>query len=303
MVASNEVHASQHHAAVKNVYIFVNPTSGGYSSSCFDQTLRTLKAHGYDPTVFNVRTPADILAHCVAINQAVDPLVIVAAGDGTFNAVVNGLQPGTATLAVLPYGTSNVLAAELGIRTVKEGVARICAGESQSLSIGLLELNHLSRRFVLMAGIGLDGAVVRDVLPLAKKHVKQGAYAISAIGRACAWDRAMFEIVTPHRTEQCHSAIICNGSRYGGNFILAPGRTIFSPGFEVICIKDHRRRTYLKLAVDLFCGNAAVSREITRLTAESLEIKGEGPIQIDGDFVGYGPGRLVKIENFAKMIV
>ena len=286
-----------------NAFIFVNPTSGGYSSSCFDQTLRTLKAHGYDPTVFNVRTPADILAHCVAINQAVDPLVIVAAGDGTFNAVVNGLQPGTATLAVLPYGTSNVLAAELGIRTVKEGVTRICTGKSQQLSIGLLELKHLSIRFVLMAGIGLDGAVVRGVLPLAKKHVKQGAYALSAFGCACAWDRTMFEIVTPHRAEQCHSAIICNGSRYGGNFILAPGRTIFSPGFEVICVKDHRRRTYLKLAVDLFCGNAAVSREITRLTTESLEIKGEGPIQIDGDFVGYGPGRLVKIENFAKMIV
>lgn len=286
-----------------NVFIFVNPASGGYSLRRFDYVLNALRAHGYEPTVFKVRTPADVLSRCDAINHAADPLVIVAAGDGTINSVINGLQPGIATLAVLPFGTSNVVAAELGIRTIEEGIKRICAGNTQPLSVGLLELSNESRRFVLMAGIGLDGAVVRDVLPLAKRHLKQGAYALSAMKRAFTWDRTPFEIITPHGTVSCHSAIICNGSKYGGNFILAPDRTFFAPGFEAVCIQDHRRRTYLRLAVNLFCNRAAASRDLTRICAEQIEILGTGPIQLDGDFVGYGPGRLIKLSNFAKLIV
>lgn len=285
-----------------NTHIFVNPTSGGYSACYFDRTVRALKEQGHNPTVLYVRTPAEIISCCSTINQTAAPLVIVAAGDGTFNAVVNGLIPGVATLAVLPFGTSNVLAAELGIKTVEDGIARICAGKTQPLSVGLLELHNLSRRFVLMAGIGLDGAVVRDVLPFAKKHLKQGAYALSALWHACAWDSSSFEISAAGQTFSCHSAIICNGSRYGGNFVLASERTIFSDGFETILIPECDRRAYAGLALDLFRHRAHSSCKLVRLSVDSLEIRGNKPVQIDGDFVGYGPGRLSKLKNFARII-
>lgn len=292
-----------YNSPVMDIYLFVNPASGGYSANHFDHVLHRLKSHGHAPEVFKVRTPGEVLSCCAAVNAASDPLVIVAAGDGTFNSVINGLQPEKATLAVLPFGTSNVLAAEIGISSIDDGVTRIISGKRQPFSIGLLELNNLSRRFALMAGIGLDGAVVRDVLPFAKKHLKQGAYALSAARQSMTWDRKTFEISTPHENLTCHSAIICNGSRYGGNFVLIPGRSIFSPGFEAVCIKDNRRRTYLRLALDLFQNQASSSKNLTRLSAEYVEFKGNAPIQIDGDFVGYGPGRVIKLENFARIIV
>ena len=94
-------------------YLFVNPASGHHSAKRLKRTLERLRTYAMVPEVFQVRTPAEISAYCNSINKDADPhLVIVAGGDGTINAVVNGLAPGTATLAVLPFGTSNVFAAE-----------------------------------------------------------------------------------------------------------------------------------------------------------------------------------------------
>ncbi|MEI6305530.1 MAG: diacylglycerol kinase family protein, partial [Deltaproteobacteria bacterium] len=264
----------------------------------------SLKKSGMPPTIFSVKTPAEILSHCREINESEEaPLVIVAGGDGTFNAVVNGLNPGKATLAILPMGTSNVLAAEIGITSITNGLERIAKGEKHPLSLGLLESPGSSHRFVLMAGIGTDGAVVRNVCPLGKRLLKQVAYALSAIASIFKWDYSMMEIVTSEKVVSCHSVIVCNASRYGGDFILAPEVNIFSPELTAICISNNRRSTYLQLALELLAGKLYTSNEITRIPANGIEILGTKPIQLDGDFVGYSPARLKSIANFARIIV
>ena len=285
-------------------YLFVNPASGRHSVQRLQFVLERLHAGGIEPECFQVLTPAEIFACCETINKECGPhLVIVAGGDGTFNAVVNGLNPDTATLAVLPFGTSNVLAAEIGITSIEDGVARIVAGKTRPFSAGLLELENSAHRFVLMAGIGLDGAVVRDVWPIAKKFLKQGAYALSALKRAMAWDPTVFEISTSEGVVACHTAIICNVSRYGGNFILSPGSSPFSSGLSAVCITGNTRCTYLSSALDLFRGRSGTSRDLVRIRSSCFEVRGRGPIQIDGDFVGYGPARISGLADFARIIV
>ena len=285
-------------------FLFVNPLSGSYARKRINTVITRLKNAGLSPTVFSVTTPAEIYTCCLLINETSDnPLVIVAGGDGTFNAVVNGLQPGTATLAVLPMGTSNVLAAELGIKSVKNGIMRIVKGKTRPLSLGLLELEHASYRFVLMAGIGLDGTVVRDVWPLGKRLLKQGAYALSAFISAFRWDRSMIEVSTADRRLECNSVIVCSASRYGGNFIIAPEGEVFSPELTAVCIRKNGRRTYVRLAYELFRGKADTSSERLRIPADGLIIRGTKPIQIDGDFVGYSPARITSVPDFARIIV
>lgn len=285
-------------------YLFVNPLSGHHSAEHLQFTLDKLQAHAINPEVLQVRTPSDIFARCAVINEQQEPhLIIVAGGDGTFNAVVNGLKPGSATLAVLPFGTSNVLAAELGITSIADGVAKIIAGRTRSLSVGVLEMETRSLRFLLMAGIGLDGAVVRDVWPPAKKYLRQGAYALSALKRAVQWDKATFTLKSDQGEVSCHTAIICNAARYGGDFILSPGSSPFSPGLTAVCITGNSRSTYLGYALDLFRNRADRSGNLTRLHASRFEIQGEHPIQIDGDFVGYGPARISEYADFAEIII
>lgn len=285
-------------------YLFVNPSSGHYSPRRFQLVLERLRAAAMTPEIFQVRTPAEIFACCDIINKEREPhLVIVAGGDGTFNAAVNGLDPGTATLAVLPFGTSNVLAAEIGITSIDDALERIAAGNSRSLSVGVLDLEERSLRFVLMAGIGLDGAVVRDVWPLGKKLLRQVAYALSALKYSITWDYTVFEISTPRIDVTCHTAIICNASRYGGNFILSPESSPFTSGLYAVCITGNNRRTYLNSALDLFRGGTGANKDLVRIGSSFFEVRGRRPIQLDGDFVGYGPARISECVDFARIIV
>lgn len=287
-----------------NVFLFVNPLSGSYARKRINTAITRLKNADLTPTVLSATTPAEICVCCRQINETeTDPLVIVAGGDGTVNAVVNALKPGTATLAVLPMGTSNVLAAELGIKSVKSGIKRIVKGKTRPLAVGLLELEQASHRFVLMAGIGLDGTVVRDVWPLGKRLLKQGAYALSACLSAFRWDRSLIEVSTVDRRLECHSVIVCSASRYGGDFIIAPEGDLFSPELTAVCIKKNGLRSYLRLAFELFRGKADTSSERIRIPASGLTISGIKPIQIDGDFVGYSPARITAEPDFARIIV
>lgn len=285
-------------------YFFENRLSGSHSAERRRLVLERLYSNGITPEVLHVQTPVEIFACCGRINKESGPhLVIVAGGDGTINAVVNGLEPGSATVAVLPFGTSNVLAAEIGIRSIDDALDRIIAGKTASLSVGVLELKERSLRFLLMAGIGLDGAVVRDVWPLGKKILRQGAYALSALHRTFHWDKTTFNMLSSQGNIVCHSAIICNAARYGGNFILSPEVNPFSSGLSAVCITGTNRRTYLNAALNLMQSRIENDRNLTRVNSLYFEVKGEHPIQIDGDFVGYGPARISELIDFARIIV
>ena len=264
----------------------------------------SLKRSGLLPVIHPVRNPAEALACCQAIRMVREhPFIIVAAGDGTFNAVINGLGPGPATLAVLPLGTSNVLAAELGISSINDGIARICAGRTKPLSVGLLELATSRCYFALMAGSGLDGAVVAGVRAGEKRLLKQGAYALSAFRAALAWDGDMQELVADGNRCLCHTVVVCNASRYGGPFRFAPNSDLFRRGFEIACVTDSHRRGYLTIARNLFLGRRMPDTAITWLSATDLELRGTKPIQIDGDFVGHGPARITAVADFAHLII
>jgi diacylglycerol kinase family enzyme len=285
-------------------FLFVNAGSGSYTREGVEEILTGLKAAGKEPTLLNVRTPADISRSCRDICAVDDhPFIIVAAGDGTFNAVLNALPVGRADLAVLPMGTSNVLAHELGITSLAVGVARIAAEKFRPFTVGLLETAAERFRFALMAGIGLDGAVVRDVRPVEKKFLKQGGYALSTLRNFLDWDPATMEVITPEGTFTCHTVVISNTPRYAGDFILAPGADLFSPGFSVTCLRSGSRLQLPGVIMDLFTGKACNNKHLLRITTEELQIRGSKPIQIDGDFIGYAPARVTTIRDFARIIV
>lgn len=286
-------------------YLFVNPTSGSHSPARLQYTLNRLDSFGIKPEVFEVRNPQEIFEHFEIIDNINESnLFIVAGGDGTLNAVLNAMNPDNhSTLAILPFGTSNVMAAEIGISSLDDALERINMRKTKLLSLGLIELGNRKLRFLLMTGIGLDGAIVRDVLPLAKKYLKQAAYALSAVKNALSWDSSQFSIITPDKVLKCHSVIICNSSRYGGNFILSPESSPLKSGLSAICITGNDRLTYLGCVWDLLRGNIATNKNIVQISSSTFEIIGKKSVQIDGDFVGYTPARVNLQENFTRIIV
>lgn len=285
-------------------FLFCNPVSGNYQAAAVSCIAKSLHGAGLNPRLCSLFPSEQADEAFRSIHQASEtPLVIVAAGDGTLNAVVNRLEPGRVSLAVLPLGTSNVLAAELGITSLDDGVARIIAGQTRALTVGVMENERETRRFVLMAGFGFDGAVVRDVSLFWKKVIKQGAYGVSALTNSLVWHREGGELLADGRTVACHSVVICNAARYGGRFVLAREASLFSTELVAVCIRNNSRRTYLRLAADLACGEIDRNPDLLILPLSECEIRGRLPAQLDGDFAGYSPARISALPGFARLVV
>jgi diacylglycerol kinase family enzyme len=285
-------------------HLIVNSVSGSYSRRRIGRAVRGLANNGITPHIHEIETLEETELCCMHIQKTdADPYIIVAAGDGTINAVLNGIGPGKATLALIPLGTSNVLARELGIRSLDDSIRRIVRGATKPLALGVLELGGALRYFSLMAGIGFDGAVVRDVSQFEKRFLKQAAYGLSALRQMWAWDSEQMLVSSGGKNVACHSVIISNAARYGGDFILAPGQDVSKSGLTVVCITSDKRRTYLGLALDLLLRRDWPGCTVSRFTADHLMVNGTKPIQVDGDFAGCGPARLSVIDDFARIIV
>jgi len=132
---------------------------------------------------------ATVLA-TIAAQRGLDA-VVACGGDGTVNEVANGLAASTTALAVVRGGTSNVWAKETGVPKDPASAVRLLAdGEQRAVDLGRASAIGGSasggggRYFLLMAGIGLDAAIVRDVSPTWKRRVGAAAYLLHGIGTA-----------------------------------------------------------------------------------------------------------------------
>ncbi|ABQ25821.1 diacylglycerol/lipid kinase family protein [Geotalea uraniireducens] len=285
-------------------FLIVNPTSGSYSQQKIERVMTALRGHGLIPELMLTGSAADapLFARRICAEEA-EPFIVAGGGDGTINGVVNGLVPGRATLGVLPFGTANVLARELNIKSVDDAVQKLVRGGTRRLQIGLIEARGERKYFFLMAGIGFDGAVVENVRLGEKKIIGKGAYLLSALRTLAAWDRQKLEIKVDGRVVECHGAVVCNGAKYGGDFVLAPAADIFTPGFQVLCVRGGKRWTYLKLALDMVAGRPPQGKDIAVFPARELEISGNKAIQVDGDYYCHAPVRITAVEDFVRVIV
>ena len=156
--------------ATRKATLISNPKTGRYGSRrrSIQDVASDLESLGLKVDLQLTGGPGD--ATEIAARAARDGYtdVIVAGGDGTINEAIQGLAGTDARLAIIPRGTGNVLARELGLPLDEEqAVAVAAAGKSRKIYLGLVvdETTNESRHFVLMAGIGLDASVVQGVQP------------------------------------------------------------------------------------------------------------------------------------------
>lgn len=287
---------------MKPLVIIANRGAGTFTQQKLDSICRRLESTGCQLERLFCNDFTEMTAAAARISREPQaPLVIAAGGDGTINAVFNGLVASSATCAILPLGTANVLAIELGLRSAETAVQRIIAGESRPLTAGFISSGRKSSRFFLMAGVGFDGTVVRGVTAAMKGRLGKGAYLLSALRRLASWERTELEITTEERQFTCHSIIICNAAHYGGAFRLAPTASIFAPTLELLAVTSSSRSGVLSLAAGALCGRQGNS--LVRCAAKSILIAGIKPVQVDGDDWGDAPVEIRAEGNFARIIV
>lgn len=285
--------------------LIANRGAGSYSGQVLERMLTLLRDGGVSAELWLAGDFGEISGMAAqASRMPGGPLVVAAGGDGTINAVLNGLAGSGAPCALIPLGTANVLARELGIESPEDAVSRIIAGTSRPFSAGLIRGNGRETRFFLMAGIGLDGHVVRGVTLPQKRRFGKGAYLLAAVRHALSWDKGRIQVTTPAGRFSCHTLVVCNTARYGGSFLLAPQASIFSPTLDLVAVRANSRGAYLRLAAALLQGRSPVADDdLFTLQAERICVEGVKPIQVDGDDWGDTPVEIIVEREYGRIIV
>lgn len=290
--------------------LIANPKTGRYASRRLrplEQTVSQLKSLGVNVELKLTTRPheATEIATRAARNGSSD--VFVAGGDGTINEVIQGLAGTKARLGIIPRGTANVLARELGLPLDEQEAAVVAArGKSRRIHLGLAidETNNVQRHFALMAGIGLDASIVRHVRPRLKKRIGKGAFWISGLSHLASWSPHPFNLEIDGREYTATFAAIGKAPRYGGDLAITPGARLDEPEFEVCMIQTSNRFRYLRLLSQAMrAGMPRDNPAVTFVKTDRVKAYGDAPVQIDGELIGSLPMRFEIAPHSLEVIV
>ena len=296
--------------STRKVTLISNPKTGRYGSRRIrpiQELASQLESAGVAVDLKLTAGPGDAtnLAARAARNGSSD--VIVAGGDGTINEAIQGLAGTDARLGILPRGTANVLARELGLPIDdQEAIAIAAQGKSRKIYLGLAinETTNEQRHFILMAGIGLDASVVKRVQPSLKKRIGKGAFWLSGFSHLATWNPQPFTLEINGDNYTATFATIGKAARYGGDLAITPGARLDKPEFEICIIQTSSRMRYLRLLSQAMrSGMPRDKPEVCFVTATTVKAHGDAAVQIDGELLGHLPMRFEIAPHSLEVIV
>ncbi len=276
-------------AARRTSTIIVNPSARNIGRFDARRAVRILDRYGIDTTVLDPRSPADAAAAARGAAARRDDLVFAVGGDGALRAVAEGVHGSPSVLAAIPAGTTNVWAREIGLPLDPMAAFAIHAhGQAVEIDLGLAN----GTPYVLMAGIGWDGEVVRRTKPGLKRATGPIAYAAEFAVRAPAlrprWVRWIAD-GTPF-VDNVGIMVLSNTRLYGGFTSFNP-QAMADDGMLDVCafcprgMGDGIRNGLRMLAGRLTDNDAVRMQRVRELTIATPGI----PLQLDGDSAGTTP--------------
>jgi diacylglycerol kinase (ATP) len=276
------------------VLIVYNPAAGKSSNlkNILDRVANLWRDLGWQVQIAATTAPGDATSKAQIAARSGYNAVVAAGGDGTVNEVMNGLV-GTATaLGVLPLGTVNIWAREMGLSMDLLKAAEILAkSELTKIDVGMAG----NRYFLLMAGIGFDAAVTATVRSEEKKLFGAIAYVKQAI--QIAWNfrgvRLKLRIDGKRVRGKILMVIVGNSQLYGGVIKFTAHATIDDGLLDVCVIKGRGMLSAPRRLISIFARHYNRDPQVKYYQAKQVEIRRKRgkalPVQVDGDYLGTTP--------------
>lgn len=290
-----------------SIVLISNPVAKKASEKKIAKASYYLESKGYEVKVLFTEKKGDAENYAREAIRRSPSLVIAAGGDGTFNEVANGIAGTDISMAILPLGTSNVLAKELGIPENVEGALKVAVNNTASpVSLGKIEITldsvPYSRYFILMAGIGFDGEAVFRVNEMVKKISGKGSYILSGMKTILGYNPPQLTLTIDKKTYTGYSAVVGNASKYGGNFTVTPGAKVTDTVLYACLFKGKRRMDHLRYVFGIVTGTHLRYADVEYLQADYVEIKGRAHVQIDGEYLGMTPAHISTVPDALRLI-
>ncbi len=292
-----EAHAQPSHApsraqagssAPRRVLLIANPISGGGRGRAGAPALAAaLRARGVEAEVHRTNAAGDAERRAAtAAGEAWDALVALG-GDGTVNEVLNGMADLDVPLGVLPVGTANVLALELGLpRDVDAAAAVIAQGRAHPLAVGISG----GRRFLLFVGVGVDGAIVKRMSEVRTGTLSKLKWLGPLLHVVRRWPQPRLRVSCDGGAplDDVHTVLVTRVRNYGGILYL-PDAHRDSGELHVLAFHMRSRLRWLYHGLRATLGLLRAGRHLTILRAREVRIEGAAPCQLDGDYAGESP--------------
>jgi YegS/Rv2252/BmrU family lipid kinase len=285
------------------IVLLVNPAAGMRRTSLDQVEMQLLARGAVVETALTTRAGDGVEIARQASASGADVL-LACGGDGTINEAVNGLAGTRTALAVLPSGTVNVWAREVGIPLdPARALNLLWDGERRWIDLGRAG----ERYFLLMAGIGFDAGVAAQVTSPEKRRWGALAYVSRGIVAALTWPRQRMRLLLDGRSLHRHGLFLVVGNtRLYGGVVNITHQAVADDGLLDICLFDgggvldrlaHFARIITRRHTSVPTVEYHRGRRVTLVTRPRV------PVQVDGDTIGQTPMTFEAVPHALQVIV
>jgi YegS/Rv2252/BmrU family lipid kinase len=291
---------------VKRAGVVYNPIKVTDLPALTKRVETFMSRHGWDQPLWLETTEDDPGAGMcrIAVKQECD-VVFVAGGDGTVMAAVTAMAGCGVPLAIIPTGTGNLLARNLDLPiNDEEACPRVgISGRTRAIDVASVE----DRKFVVMAGLGFDAAIMRDAPEGLKKAVGWPAYVVSAAkhlrGRGIRVTITIDDGRPMHR--RVRTVVVGNVGKLQGNIPLLPDARPDDGILDVVVIATRNVIDWARVTGRVVRRAHVPDRRMERFTGRHVlvEASHRQPRQLDGDVIEDSRSMDIRIEPSALKVM
>ncbi len=231
--------------------------------------------------------------------QALDiepDMVLAAGGDGTVREVSHELARTGVPIGVVPLGTGNLLARNLGLPlNAREALDVALTGHDRAVDVVSVHGDDLPETaFTVMAGLGLDAAIMQGAPDRLKRRIGWPAYVVSGLRQLLRYPLTQVEITVddgPPVRVRARTVVVGNVGLLQAGFPLLPDARIDDGQLDVVVIAPGRRRDWVGVALRLVGRGRRTDEHLDRMQGRRVVVRSDRPQprQLDGDPIS--PGR------------
>ncbi len=272
---------------MKPIVVILNPKARSEKAQSLVEDVTRLA----DNVVVRMTRSADDARRLAvqAVNEGFET-VVAAGGDGTINDIVNGLAGSNVTLGLLPLGTMNVFASELGIpaNNLRKSWEIIRAGHVRCIDLGRAN----DRYFVQLAGVGLDAQVVQETTWKLKKSIGPLSYLVNA-AQIASRKPPKLVVEWDGRSDSGSFVLVGNGRFYGGPFTIFKDARIDDGLLDVLIFKNLGYLDIVRYLQGILFGTHTQMNDVEYFQTPSVTVRSdeEVPVEVDGEVIGSVPVR------------
>jgi undecaprenyl-diphosphatase len=273
-------------SAERRSAVIANPSKMANPAARRAEIAAALASAGWPEPMWLETTPEETGAAQArqGVKAGVD-VVLAAGGDGTVMACASAVVGTDVALAVLPFGTGNLLAANLNLPSRVPAAVAVATGPGRRhVDVGMVD----DRCFTVMAGMGFDAQMLHDAPATLKARIGWPAYAVAALRHLCETPMNV-DISLDHRppvTREARTVLIGNVGRLRGGVRLLRDAEPDDGLLHIAVLMLPKRRDWLRLAWALLRNRPTrPNMEVFRATHVSITSDRRQPRELDGDLI------------------